>query len=132
MSTGSVAPRHVLIVDDEHNIADTLALIFTNNGYETRTAYSAEQALILTQDWTVDLAIVDVILPQMHGLDLALLLTELYPACRVLLFSGQPSAGELAERPVYKKHAFQILAKPIHPVVLLAEATAVLENSSHP
>ena len=35
----------VLIVDDKRTIADTLDLIFSASGYETRAAYSAEQAL---------------------------------------------------------------------------------------
>jgi PleD family two-component response regulator len=38
----SIAKKTVLIVDDEHVIADTLAAIFSNAGYESRAAYSAE------------------------------------------------------------------------------------------
>jgi hypothetical protein len=42
---GIFGGQKILIVDDEVTIADTLALIFASNGYEVRTAYSAEQAL---------------------------------------------------------------------------------------
>ena len=65
----------VLIVDDERTIADTLVLIFSANGYETRASYSAEQALEIIADWLPDLAILDVVLPKMNGVDLAILLT---------------------------------------------------------
>jgi DNA-binding response OmpR family regulator len=35
----------VLVIDDEVNVSDTLALIFTKEGYEARVAYSAEEAI---------------------------------------------------------------------------------------
>ena len=41
----SANKKRVLIVDDEHTIANTLATIFSNAGYESRAAYSAEGAL---------------------------------------------------------------------------------------
>jgi DNA-binding response OmpR family regulator len=60
----------VLIVDDERTIADTLALIFsTRCGYETRAVYTAEEAMNMLAEWSPDLAIVDVVLPQMNGID---------------------------------------------------------------
>jgi len=41
-------------------------------------------------EWPPDLAILDVVLSEMHGVDLAILLTQKLPNCRILLFSGQP------------------------------------------
>src|ERR1700756_4913598 len=62
--------RRILIVDDENSIADTLALIFQMQRYEIRVAYSAEQAIELLAEWRPNLAVLDVILPQMNGIDL--------------------------------------------------------------
>ena len=57
-----------LFVDDEKIIADTLSKIFLDQGhYETRIAYSAEDALDLIADWQPELAILDVVLPKTHG-----------------------------------------------------------------
>lgn len=42
--------QRVLIVDDEKVIAITLGRIFSGKGYEVRTAYSAEEALVLLSD----------------------------------------------------------------------------------
>jgi CheY-like chemotaxis protein len=75
----------VLIVDDDRTIADTLALIFSSGGYETQTAYTAEQAIEIVAEWLPDLAIIDVVLPQTNGIDLAILLTAQCPACRLML-----------------------------------------------
>ena len=66
--------HRVLNVDDERTITDTLALIFTGNGYDARKAYSAEQAVDFIAEWRPDLAILDVVLPVMNGIDLATLL----------------------------------------------------------
>ena len=116
---GVGANHKVLIVDDEKTICRTLAAIFTKRGYETRTAYSAEQAVEVIAEWQPDLAILDVGLPNMNGIDLAIALETSHPACRVLLFSGQPSTSDLLEQASQGGHLFEILAKPVHPNLLL-------------
>jgi DNA-binding NtrC family response regulator len=116
----------ILLVDDERTIADTLAQIFSTNGYEARAAYSAEQAIEITAEWMPDLAIIDVVLPRMNGIDLAVLLTAQCPACRLLLFSGQSITADLLAEAVTKGHTFDILAKPVHPALLLETAGNLL------
>ena len=119
----------VLFVDDEQTIADTLALIFSQKGYDTRAAYSAEQALEIIAEWPPDLAILDVVLSKMHGIDLAILLTQKLPNCRILLFSGQALTNDLLAEAEKKGYAFAILAKPIHPSSLLDRALEVLTGN---
>jgi CheY-like chemotaxis protein len=116
----------VLVVDDERTIADTLAVIFSQRGYETRAAYSAEQALEIVAEWPPDLAILDVILPQMNGIDLSILLSERLPKCQTLLFSGQALTEELLAEAGKKGYTFAILAKPLHPSLLLEAVVKVL------
>jgi DNA-binding response OmpR family regulator len=116
----------VLIVDDKRTIADTLDLIFSANGYETRAAYSAEQALEIVAEWLPDLAIVDVVLPLMNGIDLAILLTAQYPTCRLLLFSGQSLTADLLAEAEIRGYKFEILAKPVHPTEILERALNLL------
>jgi DNA-binding response OmpR family regulator len=82
--------NRVLIVDDEKNICESLAAIFTSRGCESKVALSAEQAVEMIAEWQPDLAILDVGLPKMNGIDLAIALTNGHSSCRVLLFSGQP------------------------------------------
>jgi DNA-binding NtrC family response regulator len=121
-----VSRHKVLIVDDQRTIADTLALIFSPNGYETRTVYTAEQAIEIIAEWLPDLAIIDVVLPRMHGIDLAILLTARCPACRLLLFSGQSLTVDLLAEAATKGYKFDILAKPVHPTVMLETALNLL------
>jgi DNA-binding NtrC family response regulator len=120
--------RRILVVDDEEAIADTLALIFRSNGYEARMAYSAEQALELLETWRPDLAIIDVVLPGMNGIEFAIFLKASYPEIHFLLFSGQPGAGGMLEEAKKKGHLFEILAKPLHPTFMLATVANMLSS----
>jgi len=123
---GMIARRRIMIVDDEETIADTLALIFSSNGYDARTAYSAEQALEILEEWKPDLAIIDVVLPAMNGIEFAIFLKASYPNCHFLLFSGQPGTSGLLEEAKKKGHLFEILAKPLHPTFMLATVSDML------
>jgi DNA-binding NtrC family response regulator len=113
------ANHKVLIVDDEKAICATLAAIFTRRGYETRVAYSAEQAVDVIAQWQPDLAILDVGLPNMNGIDLAIALEASHPACRVVLFSGAPATADLLDQATKGGHLFEILAKPVPPSLML-------------
>jgi DNA-binding NtrC family response regulator len=123
---GITSGRKILIVDDEETIADTLTLIFSSNGYEARTAYSAEQALEVLEEWRPDLAVIDVVLPGMNGIEFAIFLKASYPGCHFLLFSGQPGTSGLLEEAKKKGHLFEILAKPLHPTFMLATVSDML------
>lgn len=124
--------RRVLIVDDEINIADTLALIFRTQHYDARVAYSAEQAIEVIAEWRPDLAIIDVMLPEMNGIDLAIVTKANYRGCHVLLFSGHSNTALLLEEAGKKGHQFEVLAKPVHPNLMLERASELLAGSDEP
>ncbi|HEX3660108.1 MAG TPA: response regulator [Acidobacteriaceae bacterium] len=117
--TGIARSRSILIVDDEPAITETLSLIFSKHGYEMRAAHSAEEAIETIAVWEPDLAILDVNLPHMNGIDLAIVLQANRPACRLVLFSGHPSTQELMEEAAKKGNVFEILSKPVHPLFML-------------
>jgi CheY-like chemotaxis protein len=129
MMSSSFEPKRVLFVDDERLIADTLAIIFSSQGYETRAVYSAEQALELISDWLPNLAIIDVQLPGMNGIDLAIRLKAEYPDCRLSLFSGQASTTDLLDLARQNGHSFDIIAKPVPPGEFLAQASHLLYSN---
>ena len=107
--------KRVLIVDDEHVIASTLTIIFSNAGYSARAAHSAEEALPLIAEWNPQVVILDVRLPGMNGVDLAMRLKVECPHCNVLLFSGDNSVADLLESARKQGHHFDLLAKPVPP-----------------
>jgi DNA-binding NtrC family response regulator len=118
--------RRILVVEDEKVVADTLGQILAANGYEIRIAYSAEEANEILVNWHPDLAILDVMLPKMNGIELGVILTQNDSGCHVLLFSGQPSVERLVEKAKMEGHDFEILAKPVHPLVMLQAVSSIL------
>ena len=116
----------VLIIDDDPRISDSMAIIFSMRGYEARVAYSAEQAIEVIAEWQPHVAIIDVMLPLMNGIDLAIVLKSNHPACRLILFSGEPATEAIAEEAARKGHTFEVLAKPVHPVSLLNTVAILL------
>lgn len=118
--------QKVLIVDDEQWTSDTLATIFSIAGFEARPTYSAEQALEIMKDWQPALVILDVVLPKMSGIELAIALAGRAPSCQILLFSGNPNTAQLARAAAQAGHPFDILEKPVHPEFMLQKASQLL------
>jgi DNA-binding NtrC family response regulator len=123
----SSLPPKAPIVDDEKLIAETLATIFNKSGYEARSAFSAEQALEVIAEWEPAIALLDVVLPAMTGIDLGILLRATRPSINVILMSGQIVAGALVGDAAKDGHSFEILAKPIAVPELLESAARLLE-----
>jgi DNA-binding NtrC family response regulator len=124
--------RRILIVDDESAIADTLQMIFHMQRYDARVGYSAEHAAELISNWEPELAILDVILPEMNGIDLAIVIKENYPKCHVILFSGHMNTSMLLEEAGRKGHSFEVLAKPVMPDLILERASELLSSPVDP
>lgn len=120
MSSSSVRPK-VLVADDEKVIADTLSIILNQAGFDASAVYSGTAAVERARTLRPDLLISDVIMPDMNGIDAAIQIRGILPACKVLLFSGQAATADLLEDARKRGHEFDILAKPVHPQDLLAK-----------
>ncbi len=116
-----VRKRRVLVVDDEHVIADTLAKILDLNGYEASAVYTGTAAVESARALQPDLIISDVIMPDMDGIQAAIRIRSFLPNCKILLFSGQAATADLLENARAQGHEFEILGKPVHPSDLLAK-----------
>jgi len=112
-------PRGILIVDVDPAITETLSVILQPHGYEVRAANSAETAIEIIAQWKPELAILDVMLPRMNGIELALVLKANHAACHLVLFSGHAETPALMEEAARNGNMFEILAKPVHPLFML-------------
>jgi PAS domain S-box-containing protein len=63
----SAKARQVLVVDDDKDNADSIALLLTGEGCDVRVAYSGTAALEATADWSPDIVLMDIALPDMTG-----------------------------------------------------------------
>jgi len=116
---GHLRPR-VLVVDDEHLIADTVAAILNANGFEAVGVYNGEEALGAARNLHPDIVISDVLMPRMSGVELGIELRKQYPATRIFLFSGQAATTELMRKAHADGYDFELFPKPIHPEELIS------------
>jgi DNA-binding NtrC family response regulator len=115
--------KSVFVVDDERLVADSIAMILRRNGYMALPLYDAESVLAQLETTKPAVVISDVQMPGMNGVQLAVLIRERYPDCRVLLFSGAATA-DLLDDARRKGYVFEILQKPIPPAELLTKIAA--------
>jgi CheY-like chemotaxis protein len=114
----SARPR-VLVADDERVIADTLAIILRQNGFETATAYNGREAVEAARRWKPDLLVSDVMMPELTGIEAAIQIRLLIPECKVLLFSGQTETAAMLSDARLRGYDFELLEKPVHPTDLI-------------
>jgi len=119
----------VLIIDDDPIHADTLAMVLNISGYIATVAYSGEQGVALARDIEFEHLVTDVMMQGMSGIDAAIAIRQVLPQCRILLISGNNDTTALLTAATAKGHNFEILAKPVHPTVLLEQMRANGESS---
>jgi len=116
----------VLVVDDNPTVAKTLAWVLEQSGYLTALAYSGKDAMEMLSGISTDVAVVDVMLPDVDGIKVAVEVCKRSPHCKILLISGYPESARLIERMKADGMNFEVLAKPIQPPDLLGSIARLL------
>ncbi len=113
----------ILVVDDNAMVRESYNELLRKRGYAVEQATDGEQALTVIGSKSIDLAIVDVMMPNMGGLELRQRLLDERPHVATILVTGQPDRveGLVEDDPEFQSGRISILYKPIHPVKLLAE-----------
>lgn len=100
----------LLIADDDDDFRTTVARRFRRRGYQVEEVADAEQALAACGRRQFDVAIVDLVMPGMSGIDLLERLRKSHPDCEVLLLTGQGTIATAVE--AMKLGAYDYLTKP--------------------
>ncbi len=111
--------RTILVVDDDPNLRETLALILQQAGYQVAVADSAEAALKCLRTSDYALAFLDVKMPGRDGLSILPEIRRLYPGLPVLILSAYDPTD--SERHIWERNASGFLTKPVEPTKILAE-----------
>jgi CheY-like chemotaxis protein len=111
-------PR-VLVIDDEPVIANTLAIILEQCGYDAKSAHSGEAGIAIARNFKPETLIADVVMTGMTGIEAAIQIRSMLPKCDIWLFAGQAATSELIERAARTGHKFNVLNKPVHPNEIL-------------
>lgn len=115
----------VQIVDDERALTDSLVLILRQRGILAMGSYSGQTGLEDALRWHPDVVLMDVLLPDASGIEIAIVLRRELPACRVLLMSGQATTADLLDDSQAQGDDFEVLPKPLSPEQLLERIEAL-------
>ena len=100
-----------LLVDDEIGYLDVLAKRLTRRGFEVTTASSGSEAIRALRQWEFDLAVVDLKMEDMDGIEILKIFKKMDPDLAVIILTGHGS--EQAAREGIEKGAFDYLTKPL-------------------
>lgn len=117
---------HILIVDDEATLRQTLARILQQAGFDVTTAENAEQGIAFLKTSAFDLIFSDLRMPGMAGLEALKYIHAHYPNLPVVLFTAQPDINSAVEALRYG--ATDYLLKPLTPDVIIERTQAILKN----
>lgn len=107
-----------LLMDDNQDAADSLALLLGSSGHVARVAYSAREALALARQFSPQIAFLDIGMPEMSGHDLARALRA-DPAFAGLRLVALTGWGEESDRARSKEAGFDLhVTKPIDTATL--------------
>ena len=109
----------ILVVDDEQLVADSLVDVLTMFGFNASSRYSGSQAIDHAATTPFDVLISDVVMTGITGIDAAIEIRKALPNCKVLLLSGNERTADLLKDARERGHDFDILAKPVHPSVII-------------
>ncbi|MYD60779.1 MAG: sigma-54-dependent Fis family transcriptional regulator [Gemmatimonadetes bacterium] len=116
--------QNILIIDDERNIRRTLDMILSGEGYQVFTCASAKASLDILQKERIHLVLLDIVMPEINGLDLLPKLLEVRPNLAVIMISGHGNVQNAVL--AIKRGAYDFLEKPLdRDKVLLAISRAL-------
>jgi DNA-binding response OmpR family regulator len=115
----------VLVVDDDHKIVDLIRLYLEKDGYRVLAAYDGERALELVRDGQPELVVLDLMLPQVGGLDVCRAVRAQSNVPIIMLTARSTEEDKLVGLDL---GADDYVTKPFSPRELLARVRAVLRR----
>jgi CheY-like chemotaxis protein len=117
----------ILITDDDPIARETLREIFEPVGYRTFLAESGEEAIDIVKEEDVHLALMDLHLPKLSGLETISLVRQIKALLPVILITAEQQDDHLL-RKALSAHAFCVLAKPVSKNIVIYVVTRALEK----
>jgi len=101
----------ILIVDDDENITKTMKAILQDEGYLVETAVTGDEAVQKAEKTPYNIALLDIRLPDMGGIELLKLINDGVPRTRKIMVTGYPSMQNAIA--ALNKGADAYLIKPV-------------------
>ncbi|HEY3154951.1 MAG TPA: sigma-54 dependent transcriptional regulator [Candidatus Binatia bacterium] len=121
-------PSRILVVDDDRAMCQLLIDLLREDGYEADVAYDGESALEKCRTTRFDLAITDLMMPKMRGIELVQRLREIDASALVLLITAFGTIENAVE--AMRAGAFHYVTKPFHNDEILIQVKRALEQKT--
>ena len=115
----------ILVVDDEHEIADLLEVYLQNENYLVYKFYSAKEALACIESEEMDLAILDIMLPEINGFSICQKIRKKYTYPIIMLTAKDDETDKITGLTL---GADDYVTKPFRPLELIARVKAQLRR----
>lgn len=120
-------PAHILVVDDEPDILEFIGYNLEKEGYSVASAENGADALVKAGERIPDLVLLDIMMPEMDGIELIHALRRDYPHLPIIAASGMADSKSQA---ALEAGAQSFLSKPFTADVLYAALDDVLADES--
>ncbi len=118
LPTSIMAATRVLIIEDDQDAAEALKLLVESHGYAARTAGTGAEGRELFGNWETQLVLMDMVLPDVAGLELLREFRETRPEAQIIVVTGFGTVPAAVD--AMGAGAFSFIEKPVEPNVLLA------------
>src|SRR5688500_10083954 len=115
----------ILIVDDEANVRRMLGRLLESQGHVVSEASNGREAVESVRAAQPDVVLLDLVMPEMDGLQALTALTDESPGLPVVMMSGRASVTDAVH--ATRVGAFHFLEKPLNPETVLLTLTRALE-----
>jgi DNA-binding response OmpR family regulator len=123
-----IEPVRLLLVDDEVGYLEVLSKRLRRRGFEVTAARSGAEAIRALRDRDFEVAVVDLKMEDIDGIELLKILRQMLPGLKVIMLTGHGS--ERAAREGLSQGAFDYLMKPVDLELLVARINAALRPAT--
>jgi two-component system alkaline phosphatase synthesis response regulator PhoP len=121
--------KHILIVDDEEEIRDLIAYNLKKEGFNVSHAANGEKAISLLKTISVDLILLDVMMPEMDGIEVCTQIRSTPALNNVIICFLTARSEDYSQIAGLDAGADDYISKPIKPKVLISRINALLRRA---
>jgi two-component system alkaline phosphatase synthesis response regulator PhoP len=118
----------ILLVDDEQDILDLLSYNLQKDGYRVTTTTSAKEGIQLAKDQIPDLILLDIMMPQMDGIEVCQILREDASLSKTIIAFLTSRSEDYSQIAGFKAGADDYIGKPIRPRLFISKVESLLRR----
>jgi len=126
-----VKKEKILLVDDEPDIIDLISYNLDKEGYDIKSASNGRDAIQIAKDFVPDLILLDVMMPEMDGIETCVELRELETLNASIIAFLTARGEDYSQIAGFDAGADDYISKPIKPRVLLSRIQALLRRKGN-